>query len=205
MEKIGEGAESVLYAAEVAGMPAVVKERIEKRYRARALDDEIRVQRTRSEARILSRASASGIKVPRVLMLDKYQIFMDRLDGKTLNIILQEKKMKKAQLEEVFSQSGERLAELHALDIAHGDYTPANIMVSNGEVFAIDFGLSEMTKSTEEKALDVLLMKRSVAKKLYDVFLSSYSSTFSGAKDVLERLAEIEKRGRYQTRTLLTG
>ena len=205
MEKLSEGAESILYATEFAGLPAVVKERIEKKYRAKTLDEEIRTLRTKSEARILARAASSGIKVPKVLMLGKYQIFMDRLEGKALNTIMQEKKAKKPQLEEIFSESGKRLAEIHSLGIAHGDYTPANIMVVEGAVFVIDFGLAEMTKSNEEKALDLLLMKRSVARNLYTVFVSAYSSTFSGAKEVLERLQDIEKRGRYQTRTLMTG
>lgn len=204
MERISEGAESVLYATEVAGIQAVVKDRIEKRYRVKTLDEEIRTQRTKSEARILSRAASAGVKVPKVLMLNKYQIFMERLDGETLNTIIQDNKSKK-KLDEVFFEAGKRIAELHALDIAHGDYTPANIMVSGNEVWVIDFGLSEMTKSSEEKALDLLLMKRSVNKKFYQTFISAYSATFSGSKEVLERLLEIEKRGRYQTRTLITG
>ncbi|MCW6160468.1 MAG: Kae1-associated serine/threonine protein kinase [Candidatus Micrarchaeales archaeon] len=205
MEKLSEGAESILYAAEIAGIPAVVKDRVVKSYRARALDDEIRSRRTKSEARILARASAAGVKVPKVLMLGEHQIFIERLDGGTLNAIVQEGKAKKEQLEWIFLESGRRLAELHALDIAHGDYTPANIMVSSSGVFVIDFGLAEVTKSSEEKALDLLLMKRSVSRKLYRIFLSSYSATFSDAEAITERLEEIEKRGRYQTRTLVTG
>ncbi len=205
MEKLSEGAESILYSTEFAGLHAVVKDRVAKGYRVRALDDEIRSKRTKSEARILSRASSSGVKVPRVLMLGEHQIFMERLDGDTLNAIMQEKKAKKGQLERIFLEVGKRLAELHALGIAHGDYTPANIMVSNSGVFVIDFGLSEVTKSSEEKALDLLLMKRSVSKKLYNIFLSSYSAAFSDAGAIAERLEEIEKRGRYQTRTLITG
>lgn len=205
MERISEGAEAVLFAVDVAGVPAVVKDRIEKAYRVRALDDEIRSQRTKSEARILARASSSGIKVPKVLMVSKHKIFMERLYGETLNAIMQEKMVGKKELEGIFSEAGKRLAELHALGISHGDYTPANILVSNREVFVIDFGLAEMTKSDEEKALDLLLMKRSVSKKFYALFLSSYTAAFSDAERVTERLGEIEKRGRYQTRTMITG
>ena len=66
----------------------------------------------------------------------------------------------------------------------------------------IDFGLSEITDSVEERALDVLLMKRSIGRDSYRGFLKGYQAAAPGAGGVLKRLETIERRGRYQTRTL---
>lgn len=204
MKRVSEGAEAEIYETTFLGVPAIVKDRVEKAYRIGELDHQIREQRTKSEARILSRASQNGANVPRVLMTNKYQIFMNRIKGKTLNVIILEKEGKDS-IEKAMTESGRQLAALHNSNIIHGDYTPANIMVGEEGTWIIDFGLGDITNSIEDKALDVLLMKRSVNKNLYALFAKSYASAnHKDSKAVLSRLSDIEKRGRYQTRTLLS-
>jgi tRNA A-37 threonylcarbamoyl transferase component Bud32 len=75
-------------------------------------------------------------------------------------------------------------------------------MCSGKEIFVIDFGLAEATNSIEDKAVDLLLMKRSVDEKYYRRFAQSYKKECREAKVVIKRLEEMEKRGRYQARTL---
>jgi Kae1-associated kinase Bud32 len=204
MKRISEGAEAEIYETTVLGISAIVKDRVKKAYRIDELDHQIREQRTKSEARILSRASQNGANVPRVLLINKYQIFMNKIKGKTLNLIILGKE-KGNQIEKIVAEAGEQLAALHNSDIVHGDYTPANIMVGEDGIFVIDFGLGDITNSAENRALDVVLMKRSISKKLYEIFAKSYiSSNPKDGKIVMERLFEIEKRGRYQTRTLIS-
>ncbi|MEM3247482.1 MAG: hypothetical protein QXD17_01185, partial [Candidatus Micrarchaeaceae archaeon] len=69
----------------------------------------------------------------------------------------------------------------------------------------IDFGLAEQTSSAEEKAIDLLLMKRAVDKTQYTTLERAYARLALNSKATIERLHEIEKRGRYQSRTLLTA
>lgn len=199
MKKISEGAEAVIYDYDILDYDAVVKERVAKEYRVPALDSEIREQRTKSEAKILAKASSGGANVPKVLMLSKYGIVMSKLQGEMLNSIIRNGEIDTA----VLAEAGRQLALLHSSNIVHGDYTPANILVAKGAVYVIDFGLGEITGSSEEKALDVLLMKRSINKSPFAAFLASYTKHYKEAKSILERLEEIERRGRYQTRTLL--
>lgn len=200
LKKIAEGAEAIIYATDVLGIPAVVKERMSKSYRQQTLDEKIRSERTRSEARILSRASNSGAAVPRVLMVSKYAIYTERLPGDTLN----RKRLSESERMRALKRAGSQLALIHNAGITHGDYTTANILVGDSKVWVIDFGLGEMTSSVESRALDVLLMKRSISKEEYKVFEKAYSAGVAG-REVLKRVAEIEKRGRYQARTLLTA
>lgn len=196
MKLISEGAEARIYAVKMLGIAVVVKDRIRKPYREKMLDAKIREQRTRTEAKILARASEKGIRVPKVLLLEKYRMTMEKIEGRMLNSMQNNTG--------TITQCARQLAALHSISIAHGDYTPANILVDNeGRTWVIDFGLGEITDSVEEKALDVLLMKRSISDRLFSVFEKSYlSSSGASGKRVLNQLSEIEKRGRYQERTL---
>lgn len=194
MIKIGEGAEAKIYQADIFGKELLLKRREEKKYRIKELDERLRKERTKTEARIMFRLGKSGIPTPRVIAVGKFSIYMEKLSGKLL------KDLKPTQ--EILKETGSMLGKMHEQNIAHGDFTPANIMVSGKSIYVIDFGLSEVTNSQEEKALDLLLMKRSIPKREYSIFEESYSRSYNGSKAIVNRLKEIEKRGRYQIRTL---
>lgn len=200
MRKISEGAEAHIYSMKFLGFDSIVKRRIEKKYRLKEIDENIRTQRTKNEARILALVKDLGIDSPGLLLVDKYDIYMQRINGIRLNELLNSDNKN---LAKVFADLGKYAAILHANNIAHGDYTPANVIVGNGRVYLIDFGLSEITNSLEEKALDLLLMKRSIDKNLFDKFIGNYKHINKESCATIKRLAEIEKRGRYNTRTLI--
>ncbi len=197
-----------MYSEKVFGINAVKKERVRKNYRIKIIDDKIRARRTKSEAKLIARASSNGVNTPKVLMVGNNSIFIERIYGEMLNSLLAKKKTDSKMLKSIIEQSGNQLALLHMLNISHGDYTPANILVDKkGKAWIIDFGLSELTNSVEDRAIDLFLMKRSISKKLYLYFVRSYLYTkgFKHGEYMVERLKEIEKRGRYQTRTLITS
>ncbi len=194
MEKIGEGAEAKTYKTKIFGADAIVKYREEKRYRIAPIDISLRQARTKKEFRIMLRAAAAGISVPKVFARGKFSIYMQYISGK----LLKDTKINA----EGYGKIGSMLAALHALDIAHGDYTPANIVVSGNDLLVIDFGLADTTKSVEDKAIDLLLMKRSLNAMQYKRFIEGYTRYAKNGAEMLRRLAEIEKRGRYKIRTL---
>ena len=192
---IGVGAEARLFLINLFGNDIVVKERLPKKYRAKELDLRIRKDRTKNEARIMFRISRAGIRCPRIVALGRFSIYMERLEG----VLLKDKKISNKEI----AESGRILGSMHSLDIVHGDFTPANLISDNsGKIYVIDFGLAEMTRSEEEKAVDLLLMKRYLKRNLYRLFEDSYSKTYNDSEKILRRLVEVEKRGRYQTRTL---
>jgi N6-L-threonylcarbamoyladenine synthase/protein kinase Bud32 len=200
MRKLSEGAESRIYQVRVFGIDGIMKRRAKKGYRIREIDDNLRVQRTKKEARIMSFVLSYGIRAPTPLLVDKYDILMSRVHGSNLNDLLDSK----ADFGKIFSVLGNYAAILHNNNIVHGDYTPANMMVcKNGQVYLIDFGLSEMANSINEKALDLLLMKRSVSKAYFHKLVDSYKVKCKDSGTILKRLERIEKMGRYNTRTLL--
>jgi Kae1-associated kinase Bud32 len=178
-------------------MKAVLKRRARKEYRIREIDTKIRASRTRNEARIMAMASRSGISAPKLLLSQGFDIYMGFVEGERLDSLVERKAGP-----EIFGPVGSLLGRLHRINIAHGDYTPANIVVRDGSPCIIDFGLAQVTGTAESKALDLLLMKRSIGRIQYRRLVSGYRDGFSGAGEVLKRLEVIERRGRYQKRTL---
>lgn len=176
------GAEAVLRKSQVIGTPAVVKSRIAKTYREKKLDEKLRRERTRSEARLLHKAKLAGVDCPVVLAVDDFDITMGFLEGKR-------PQMTKKESEE----AGVILARLHESDIIHGDYTPANL-IKNKNLSVIDFGLGFVSKDIEDKATDVFTMLRAIEEK--KSFMKGYKR-YSKAHAVFERVKGIEKRVRY--------
>ncbi len=195
MRKIGEGAEASIFETVVFGKKAVVKVRQEKKYRIRELDVALRVSRTRREARVMRKAREAGVRAPRIIALGKFSIYMERLDGK----LLRDCRVRRSDYEEV----GRLLAGMHNAGIIHGDFTPANLMARGKRLHVIDFGLAEESDGAEGKAIDLLLLKRSVSEDCYKNFKSTYAKEADKSGETLERLSEVERRGRYQVRTLI--
>jgi Kae1-associated kinase Bud32 len=204
MELISEGAEAKIYATALLGNDAIVKRRLPKGYRVRQLDDALRRQRTKTEARALALASLAGVKTPVLLLVDDFDIYMSRVRGTNLNKML-ERGARPRKLNKMLYDIGAYAGLMHAAGIAHGDYTPANIMICDGTAYVIDFGLASMTSSVEEKALDLLLMKRSLSGAAFSSFMAGYRKAYGASDKTAGRLNAIERRGRYQTRTLATA
>ena len=78
------GAEATLKKIRVLTFPAVEKFRPKKVYRAAALDERIRRERTRREARLLSRAKAAGVICPVVYEVSDFAVRMKFLEGEML-------------------------------------------------------------------------------------------------------------------------
>lgn len=196
IRKISEGAEADIYEYNILGISCIIKYRRRKRYIAPELDDWLRKHRTRSEARAMVIASKNGVRVPRVLLLNNSSIFMERVEGTTLN---EHTKVSRSLL----SKIGSSLAKLHKIDVVHGDFTKANIILEkDGNPCIIDFGLSLQSSSAEEKALDLLLLKRSLSESEFGISVSSYIKSADNGAEIIKRLREIELRGRYQNRSI---
>ncbi|MEM3791436.1 MAG: KEOPS complex kinase/ATPase Bud32 [Candidatus Micrarchaeaceae archaeon] len=190
---ISEGAEAKIYKGKIDGIEVIKKTRHRKIYRRKEIDEEIRRRRTKREAVCLYRAIESGIKVPRLIALGKFTIIMTFEKGKLLKDLDEKEK------EKWLDKCGSMLAKLHESGIAHGDYTPANIIIGESPCI-IDFGLAEITKDIEQMAIDLLLMKRSLKSRHFNIFIKAYK--WKRSEEAIKRMKKIEAMGRYQARTL---
>jgi Kae1-associated kinase Bud32 len=199
MKPIAQGAEAKIFLIR----DKIVKDRIAKGYRHPQLDAQIRRRRTKSEAKILTKALEAGVNVPKLLadpgsgrMIHMKYIDGDRL-SETLNDYPEKKQFK------VMKQIGEQTALLHENNLIHGDLTTSNTIWKNDKVFIIDFGLGFVSTKLEDKAVDLHLIKQALEAKhfqnheaLFKHFVKGY--VWPDAKKIIERLNVVEKRGRYK-------
>jgi len=154
-----KGAEATLEKTSFIGIPSVEKFRVEKEYREPELDCAIRGGRTRREARLLARAKEAGVLCPAVFCVGKFSITMKFLEGKMLYREMRGRKITEGEI----ADAARILAKLHSKDVCHGDYTPANLMLAKDGMAVIDFGLGSVSPDAEDKATDIVMMKKSLA------------------------------------------
>ena len=191
-EFIAKGAESNIVKSSYLGEKAVLKDRIPKGYRISEIDDKIRKARTKEEAKLLSDAKRAGVKTPVLydINLQEKSILMEEIDGQMVKDIINE---------DLAFRIGEEIAKLHSADIIHGDITTSNIMLQDDKLVFIDFGLGRYSPLDEDKAVDLLVLKKSLqsidynlAVKYFDCILKGY-----GRRDMVNKISDIESRGRY--------
>ena len=92
---------------------------------------------------------------------------------------------------------------LHLAGIVHGDLTTSNMVIRNGRCVLIDFGLAGVSSEIEARGVDLHVLFQTLesttdqSSVLKEAFSQGYQEKFEGAREVLEREQEIEKRGRY--------
>ena len=196
MEIVKRGAEAIIYR----DGDRIIKVRVKKSYRHPELDVRIRLQRTRREARLIQKVREIGIRAPKVHEVDEkeYRIVMEYIDGITLKNYLKERKDR-----EMMRRVGRIVGEMHRSGIVHGDITTSNFIVKDGEIYVIDFGLGEVSRSLEDRAVDLVCFKKSYFATHSDFeegwksFLEGYREVVSDADEVFERMEEVERRARY--------
>jgi Kae1-associated kinase Bud32 len=203
MEVIARGAEAVLRKVVRQDRPVLVKERVRKGYRVPELDEKIRSQRTRTEERMLFSARRAGVRAPEVLSASGHVIEMEWITGKTVKDCLNT--LDAAERARVCSQIGEAAARLHGAGIMHGDLTTSNMIINDGQLFVIDFGLARATRRVEDYAVDLFLLLEALkaahfrfAGEAWKTIIKAYKYNNTIAPKVLDRLAKIERRRRYR-------
>lgn len=176
----------------------VVKERQPKPYRHPELDERLRTDRTQDEARLLKKAYQAGVRVPTVEDVEGTTLRMTCIDGPLLKNVLEDRL-------DICDLIGDSIARLHNKDIVHGDLTTSNMILYDGEVYFIDFGLGTFSQRIEDYAIDLHLFRQVlesthtvVADEAMDRVLTAYQEQCEDADAVMDRYEEIAERGRYK-------
>ncbi len=197
MKKIGDGAEAIIYL----NKDIVVKDRIKKGYRLKEIDEKLRKFRTRRETKVLEKLHAIDFPIPKLILSDDKNMLikMQFLKGKKLRDALN-----KNNCVRLCKELGKKIAILHKNNIIHGDLTTSN-MIFNKEIYFIDFGLSFFSDKTEDKAVDIHLLRQALESKHHEIFKKSFKAVLSGYKIknpyykiIMKRLEKVEARGRYK-------
>lgn len=181
----------------------IIKRRVKKSYRLDEIDEEIRKLRTRSEAKLLLKASKIT-DVPKIKNVDdeRKEISMEFLKGKKLSEYLDSFSLEEQK--KICRIMGRNIAKLHDADIIHGDLTTSNMILKDGKVFFIDFGLGFSSHKIEDKAVDLHLLRQALEAKHFRCWVALFAEVkhgYSSSKNsglVLEQFKKVEKRGRYK-------
>jgi Kae1-associated kinase Bud32 len=206
---VSRGAEATLRAVEWMGLPALLKERDAKRYRPKALDERLRKERTRTEARLLVDARRLGVRTPILYDVDvvKHRLVLERLDGPTLKQLLEDASVSPETLTGAVRAFGAALGRLHAGGIAHGDLTSSNVLFPNGPggpPALLDLSMGTRQPGIEELGIDLHLVEEDLtalhprSEALHRAFLEGYAEgNPTGSADVRARAKAIKGRVRY--------
>jgi len=182
----------------------VVKRRLPRTYRHPTLDERLRRERTRQEARLTSEARRHGVPTPVVRDVDTAEatITFEFVGDCDLREALDADRARAV---------GRHLATLHDAGIVHGDPTTRNVRVATGDrdgdtarTYLIDFGLGYSSRDEEDHAVDLHVFGRSLAgtaddaEELRAAAHAAYRETSERPDAVLGRLRSVEGRGRYQ-------
>jgi TP53 regulating kinase-like protein len=204
---IKKGAEASLYLADWHDENVIMKKRLPKKYRLTRLDEQIRKYRTIHEPRLMHEAKKAGVPTPTIYLVDTKEatIIMKLVEGKQIKQLLSEASV--SERENLCVALGKLIGRLHKQGIVHGDLTTSNMIQDHeGKIFFVDFGLGEKTKELEARGVDLHLMKRALqsvhfrfAEECFRAVISGYSEVLDTetVKNVLDKIKEIEKRGRY--------
>ncbi len=207
MRILYQGAESKIYLGIFDGQEVVIKERIQKNYRIKQLDEELRKLRTRKEVKLLTEVRKLGIPTPKIFHVDEpnHKIIMENIKGERLKEYLNA--VSPDEVKSVCFMLGKQIGKLHSNNITHGDLTTSNMILKDGGIYFIDLSLGEFTQRIEDKAVDMKLLKEALKSTHFKVFDDAWTSIQDGYKEesknaeiVFNQLKEIEKRARYVNR-----
>ncbi|MCX8153187.1 MAG: Kae1-associated kinase Bud32 [Candidatus Bathyarchaeota archaeon] len=204
---IKKGAEACLYLANWHGKKVIIKTRYPKKYRPTELDIKIRSYRTTHEPLLMHEAKKTGVPTPTIFLVDPKNatIIMEYIEGTQVKQLLGN--MSKKERNELCVKIGALIGKLHKHGVIHGDLTTSNMLLNTeGKIFLVDFGLGEKSAELEARGVDLHLMKRALQSTHYQFAQECFEAVFRGysavlgseeAREVLEKILEIERRGRY--------
>jgi len=208
-ELLKKGAEASLFLSDWHGRKVVMKTRFPKKYRPEQLDTTIRRYRTVHEPQLMHEAKLAGVPTPIIFMVDVENsvIVMEFVEGLQVKQLIDG--LCETDRAELCKKIGEETGRLHRQGIVHGDLTTSNMILNaEGRIFLVDFGLGDKSSELEAQGVDLHLLKRAlqsthfqVAEECFTAILKGYAA-IRGAETtatVLEKIKEIEKRGRYVT------
>lgn len=199
------GAEAILSKSEWLNYKAIKKIRIPKKYRIAPLDIELRKSRTTTESKLLVAAKKNGVLTPYIFEIDivNTTIVMEDIEGRLVKSILDSKVELQIKCN-IVKEIGKQVGKLHNSDIIHGDLTTSNILEHGTQLVFIDFGLGKFSSAIEDKAVDILLIKKCFIsthteynRELFLAFQEGYKETVSNFKTIFKRAVKVEARGRH--------
>jgi TP53 regulating kinase-like protein len=200
-----QGAEAKICLSEYMGSTVVQKRRLKKSYRIEYIDNHLISSRTKEEAKLITESRKYGVAVPIIYDVDLKNgiITMEYLKGKRVKDILN--KLTESERKKLCEKIGTSIARFHNNGIIHGDITTSNMILVDDRVHFIDFGLGEKNNEIETKGVDLHVLMEAIESthskysNCFNYVLDGYKKELKNdAKQVIKKIEDIVKRGRYR-------
>jgi len=200
-----QGAEAIICKTKYMDFDVVQKRRIKKSYRIKNIDDRLISFRTKEEAKLMMESRKYGVSVPIIYDVDlkKGIITMAYIKGDRIKDILND--LTEEERFRICKKIGVSIAKFHNNDIIHGDITTSNMILSDGKIHFIDFGLGEKNTEIETKGVDLHVLMEAIESthskysNCFDYVLEGYAEELrQDPNRVIRKIEEIVKRGRYR-------
>ncbi|MDH7507128.1 MAG: KEOPS complex kinase/ATPase Bud32 [Candidatus Thermoplasmatota archaeon] len=202
---IYQGAEAKICISKYMGFVVVKKRRLNKGYRIKQIDEKLISTRTKEEAKLMIEARQAGVSVPIIYDVDlqKGIITMEYLKGKRIKDILND--LDEKERARICKKIGESIARFHNNNIIHGDITTSNMILLDDKIHFFDFGLGEINSELEAKGVDLHVLMEAI-ESTHSKYSNCFSYVLEGykkelkidANNVIKKIQEIVKRGRYR-------
>ncbi|XP_034826355.1 EKC/KEOPS complex subunit TP53RK [Maniola hyperantus] len=226
-----QGAEAKLYICNYLGKPTLIKERFKKNYRHPDLDTSITKERMKNEARSIVRCKTAGVKTPALYLVDfeRRRIYMQHFENSItvkdfiINLKSSNNQGDMNTLDVYADKIGEVIRKMHENNIIHGDLTTSNMLLvernpsnveenpkwlnhTNIDLVLIDFGLSFIDSSTEDKGVDLYVLERALISThneypdLFSRIFEAYKNySKNNIKEIISKYEDVRARGRKRT------
>lgn len=224
-ELISSGSDANIYKCTFIGKEAIKKVIYRKFYRHKVIDAKIRKLRISNEIKFSKKLLQLQIDVPTLYFVDakEMSVYFEYIKGCTINNILKNLKEYEPNMPKCI---GMILAKIHNGNIIHGDFTTSNMILrnsyinqnkiydySNNALFdlsnleniklcIIDFGLSFLSASIEDKAVDLFVLLKGI-KSFHSEFslleediLEGYKMKSNEFAEIIKKLEIVKQRGR---------
>lgn len=117
-----------------------------------------------TEAKAILKCKTIGVAVPTLYLIDtnNYKIIMENVSGLPIYTFLKDNYNNPKSITGVLFEIGIILSKLHKSDVSHGDLNTYNMLIKeNGSIVLINFGLSCLDPSINEKAMDLYILEQS--------------------------------------------
>ena len=148
-----------------------------------------------------------GINAPilyDVNLKDAY-IIMEYIDGVRMKDMLNDREVSIDEKRTLCFNVGQYIGMMHANGYIHGDLTTSNIIIRNNKPYFIDFSLGTKSNSIEDMGVDLRAFEEAFGsthpdfEEGWELIIDGYLHIHKEGLDVLDKVGEIKRRGRYVT------
>lgn len=147
MERLGQGGMGEVYLAEDVRLHRQVALKLFRQQSEDSGEEQARLFNEARAASALNHPSIAVIYDVEVLALPEgnvYLLAMEYVPGKTLSELIATSALSLDDILDVGAQAADGLAEAHERGVVHRDIKPSNLMVAQGRVKILDFGLARV-------------------------------------------------------------